>query len=165
MEPNLRYPFNVRSFFTDRETKDIGNGFVLWRGYFQSARPGIGQMLINVDISTGVMYKAGRLIDICLEFFGKPTTNPAVLANIPDREHAQLQRFLTHVRITTITPDGQVPRRNTPRGINKFTRQPATALSFQTREGQTLTVAKYFQQQYNRPLRFPNLPCVEVIFI
>jgi len=26
MEPTMKYPFNVRSFFTDRETKDIGGG-------------------------------------------------------------------------------------------------------------------------------------------
>ncbi|KAF8205641.1 hypothetical protein K438DRAFT_2014534 [Mycena galopus ATCC 62051] len=67
MQPGLSYPFNVRSFFTDRETKDIGAGLELCkffisipinfrltcplgRGYFQSVRPGIGKMLINVDI-------------------------------------------------------------------------------------------------------------------
>jgi len=32
---NRKWPFNVRSFFTDLETKDIGSGLVLWRGYFQ----------------------------------------------------------------------------------------------------------------------------------
>jgi eukaryotic translation initiation factor 2C len=26
MQPKLSYPFNVRPFFTDRETKDIGPG-------------------------------------------------------------------------------------------------------------------------------------------
>ena len=30
-----KYPFNVRSFFTDQEKKEIGSGIVLWRGYFQ----------------------------------------------------------------------------------------------------------------------------------
>ena len=30
-----KYPFNIRSFFTDREKKDIGQGIELWRGYFQ----------------------------------------------------------------------------------------------------------------------------------
>lgn len=29
----MKYPFNVRSFFTSRETKDIGSGLELWRGY------------------------------------------------------------------------------------------------------------------------------------
>jgi hypothetical protein len=29
MQPSLSYPFNVRSFFTNRETKDIGAGLEL----------------------------------------------------------------------------------------------------------------------------------------
>lgn len=29
MEPTLKYPFNVRSFFTNKETKDIGAGLEL----------------------------------------------------------------------------------------------------------------------------------------
>lgn len=30
-----KYPFNIRSFFTPTEKKDIGLGIELWRGYFQ----------------------------------------------------------------------------------------------------------------------------------
>jgi len=58
MEPNLIYPFNARSFFTELETRDIGGGIVLWRGYFQSVRPAVGRMVINFDMSTGAMYIA-----------------------------------------------------------------------------------------------------------
>ena len=71
MEPNLKFPFNVRSFFTPSETADIGSGIVLWRGYFQSVRPAMKSMLINIDISTAAMYKSGSLLKLCLEFFGK----------------------------------------------------------------------------------------------
>jgi eukaryotic translation initiation factor 2C len=77
MQPTMLYPFNIRSFFTDRETKcscfplhpqsvlipsrctALGGGMVLWRGYFQSVRPAPGKMVINVDISTGLMFKVG----------------------------------------------------------------------------------------------------------
>ena len=57
MEPTLNpnCAFNVRSFFTDGGARNIGGGLVLWRGYFQSIRPAVGRMLINVNISTGVM--------------------------------------------------------------------------------------------------------------
>ena len=94
MEPSLKYPFNVRSFFTKREQKDIGGGIVLWRGYFQSIRPSIGRMLIYVDISTGAMYKAGKLIDVALEFLGRAGGNPSLLSparGFPDRERVRLQ--------------------------------------------------------------------------
>ena len=75
MEPSVRYPSNKYCFFTAQETRSIGAGIVLWRGYFQSLRPAIDRMLINIDISTGAMYRSGGLIDLALEFLGKSTPN------------------------------------------------------------------------------------------
>src|SRR5258705_12642170 len=159
MEPTMTYPFNVRSFFTDKETKDIGNGIELWRGYFQSVRPGIGQMLINIDISTATMYKSGRLIDICLEFLRK--ANPAALANIPDREFIRLNKFISGARVITRTP-GEAGREPPARVIKRLTRGSARNEEFTLRDGGKSTVAQHFQKIFNRPLQFPDLFCVEV---
>lgn len=165
----MNYPFNVRSFFTDRETKDIGSGIVLWRGYFQSVRPGIGKMLINVDISTGTMYKPGSLLSLSLEFLGRGGADPNLLApkrGFPDRERIRLQRHITGVRIMTnhAGESGQVNR--TPRVVKKLSTAGANDLSFPLREGGTQTVAEYFRRvQNNQPLRFPNVLCVEVRFV
>ncbi|KAK0440484.1 uncharacterized protein EV420DRAFT_1240596, partial [Desarmillaria tabescens] len=67
MEPSLNYSFNVQSFFTSQETLNIRCDLQLWCGYFQSVCPAMDRMLIDMDISTGMMYKEGRLIDLCLE--------------------------------------------------------------------------------------------------
>ncbi|KAJ7904584.1 argonaute-like protein [Mycena olivaceomarginata] len=163
MQPSLSYPFNVRSFFTDRETKDIGSGLELWRGYFQSVRPGIGKMLINVDISTGTMYKKGPLLRLCLEFIGK--NHPNALSpthGLPDRERLRLQRFICGIRILTTHcgPDGQ--KHTTPRVLKKLSTAPADKLTFTMREGQSMTVAEYFQRTQNKPLQFPHVICAEV---
>ncbi|KAG6896605.1 hypothetical protein C0992_007128 [Termitomyces sp. T32_za158] len=161
MDPSEKYPFNVRSFFTDKETKNIGMGIVLWRGFFQSVRPGIGRMLINVDISTGMMYRPGNLIDLCLDFFGKQ--NPNVLApsqGMPDRERLRLQRFLVGVKV--VTPHTASSRPNAPpRIIKKLSAAGANALTFNL-NGRRTTVADYFRSQGNQPLRFPANICVEV---
>lgn len=159
MEPTMSYPFNVRSFFTDKETKDIGGGIQLWRGYFQSVRPGIGQMLINIDISTATMYKSGRLINICLEFLRK--SNPAALANIPDREFLRLNKFIAGARVITRTP-GDAGRPPHARVIKRLTRGSARNEEFTLREGGKSTVAQHFHKIFNRPLQFPDLFCVEV---
>ncbi|KAG6844544.1 hypothetical protein H0H87_006028 [Tephrocybe sp. NHM501043] len=164
MDPSEKYPFNVRSFFTDKETKDIGNGIVLWRGYFQSVRPGIGRMLVNVDISTGMMYKPGPLIALCLEFFGKQGQNPNLLSpqrGLPDRERLRLQRFLTGVKVTTPHTAG-TRSHATGRVIKKLSTGGANATRFNLRDGHQSTVADYFKKEANRPLRFPDLLCVEV---
>jgi eukaryotic translation initiation factor 2C len=103
MGPIQKYPFNRRSFFTDQETKNIGGGIVLWRGYFQSMRPAIYRMLVNVDISTGPMYKPGPLMDLALESLGM-AGKPDRLAphrGLPDRERMRLQQFISGLKVTT----------------------------------------------------------------
>jgi eukaryotic translation initiation factor 2C len=162
MAPNLRYPFNVRSFFTDNETRDIGGGIVLWRGYFQSVRPAIGRMLINVDISTGAMYMPGPLIDVALAVLGRPG-NPNALAprqGLPDRERLRLQRFISGLRITTShgPRDRQRPR---PRVVKRLSKEGARDFMFDL-NGQQTSVADYFRGVLNRPLRYPDVICAEV---
>ena len=104
----MKFPFNKRSFFTDRETRPIGGGIVLRRGYFQSLRPAIDRMLINTDITTGTMYRPGKLIDLALEFLNKPGKPDALAPRLgfPDRERFRLQQFLSGIKIITPTVTG-----------------------------------------------------------
>jgi eukaryotic translation initiation factor 2C len=160
MQPNLKFPFNTRSFFTDRGRKAIGGGLELWRGYFQSLRPAQNRMYINLDIATGIMYKEGPLINLCLEFLGRPQGDPKVLSpqrGFPDRERLRLQRFVSNMRV--ITDHGG---RILPRVIKKITAEGANTRMFTTREGQTLSVATYFRTVLGRPLQFPDIVCIEV---
>lgn len=161
MTPIMKYPFNTRSFYTDRrEVKDIGRGLQLWRGYFQSVRPSIGRLLVNVDISTAMFYKAGPLISFCLEYLGRNQDQANFLSpshGFPDRERRNLQNFIMHMKVTTEEPG---------RGVRTFTVQGLSAgganqETFTLRDGKTSTVAAYFAQS-NRRLRFPNLICVKV---
>jgi len=153
MGPNLKYPFNTRSFFTPSGKKDINAGLELWQGYFQSLRPSQNKLYVNIDISTGVMYKAMKLVDICLEFFRR--NNPGDLATIPDRERIRLQRFITNVRVETTYARKRV------HVIKKLSPKSAHSLMFTTRDGVTMSVETYFQS-LNIRLKFPNLPCIEV---
>ena len=160
---NPNYVFKGHSLFTDREARDIGGGLVLWRGYFQSIRPAVGRMLINVDISTGVMYKPGNLLNLCKEFFGRP--DPNVLAprrGLPDHDQAKLQRFLTGIRINTISPETGVTDRTKARIVKGLSTVGASDLSFSPRDGGQITVAQYFRETYSRALRYPDVLCVEV---
>ena len=161
----MRYPFNVRSFFTNRETAPIGAGIILWRGYFQSVRPAIGRMLINVDISTAAMYKPGSAIDVALEFLNVTQRGPNALSpkhGLPDRELVRLQRFLSGVRVNVDIPGRPPAGRRPARVIKKLTRAGANQLSFTMRDGRTITVAQYFETTHNYKLRFPDIVCIEV---
>ncbi|PFH53507.1 hypothetical protein AMATHDRAFT_187505 [Amanita thiersii Skay4041] len=161
MEPNQKYPFNVRSFFTSRGKKAVGGGLELWRGYFQSIRPTIGKIIVNVDISTGMMFKAGPLIDLCLDFLGKPGGDASILSparGMPDRERIRLQKFVLGVKVQIKSNRPGSQRVRIIRGLSKV---GADVLEFE-HEGRRISVANYFRTKLNLPLRYPSVLCVEV---
>ena len=158
------YPSYGRSFFAPSEELDMGQGVVLWRGYFQSIRPAIGRMLINVDTSMGAMYKPGPLIDLALAFLRRPG-NPAVLAptsGFTDRERIRLQGFISGMKITTSHGQHGSSSRTSRQVVRRLSNEGARDLTFELGNGQRMTVAKYFRGVLNRPLRFPDVVCVEV---
>lgn len=109
-------------------------------------------------------YKAGPLIDLCLEYV-KRVGQPLALApkrGFPERDRIRLQRFISGIRVLTVqTSDtGRGPR--LPRVVKKISPKGAADLEFKLREGGTMTVAAYFRGVMNRPLQYPDLPCVEV---
>ena len=116
-------------------------------------------MFVNVDIATGIMYKRGPLIDLCLEVFDRPGGDPNLLApsmGLPDHVRIRLQRFITGLQVTVEKTTGDKKR-----VIRSLTKQGADQITFD-HNGATITVAQYFQQKLGRPLRFPKVLCVEV---
>ncbi|KAL1673578.1 Piwi domain-containing protein [Schizophyllum commune] len=161
MEPMQNLPFDTRSFFTPDGKKTLPGGLELWRGYFQSVRPVIDKLVANVDISTAIMYQEGTLISLCLKHLNLPPDNPSALANLDTRQWYSLKRFLTGLKVNTRGQTAQRP----PRAITGLLREGASKTMFDLRrDGEpntTISVAEYFKK-LGRPLRHPNLPCVEV---
>jgi eukaryotic translation initiation factor 2C len=161
MAPSLKYPSNARSFFTDRETLSIGGGIVLWRGYFQSVRPSINKLLINIDISTGAMYEPGEFISLALNFLGKSRQPKALDPSygFPSRERVHLQQFVAGMKVTTPYRAHDPDRHRVLRGV---TLESARNRTFVIDSGETMTIMEYFQNQMNIPLQYPDLICIEV---
>ena len=148
---------------------DIGSGLVLWRGYFQSIRPAIRRMLINVDISTAAMYREGPLLNTCLAFLGMRQPQDLTPGQrFGERERTRLSRFISNVRVDVqpLKPaQPQTGRGNRrPRVVRGITRGTADSTSFD-RNGQQITIRQYYQQVYNYQIKFPKIVCVEVRFI
>lgn len=161
MEPNLRFPFNVRSFFTPEGSRKIGGGIELWRGFFQSIRPGPGRLFLNLDIATCMMYRPGPLIELCLDFFERMDLMRGNFAQflspngMNERDRIRLQKFLTNLRVTV-----PATTRDKKRPIRKISDRSASQITFEF-QGQNITVARYFQQMGHQ-IRYPNMFCVEV---
>ncbi|TRM60484.1 Piwi domain-containing protein [Schizophyllum amplum] len=168
MEPTQKYTFNTRSFYVPEGRRQIQGGLELWRAYFQSVRPAMNQLVVNVDVSAGVMYQAGPLINLCLSFLRRPPNNPNVLGQMNDRDRLELKRFLVGLKVVVGNKDNaQNAQQRPPRSVTGLSRQSAKDLTFNMRRegqttGQNITVAQYFRTVVNRPLQYPNLPCVEV---
>ena len=158
MNPISKYPFDKRSFYTPQDKKDLGNGLELWRGIFQSVRPTIGKMVLNVDLKAGVMYKAGPLIRLCLGFFGKDVTaHPGGLLTadvFPRARRHELKKFLMGIRIQVRSTGNKM------RTVTGLSDRGANAITFDL-NGVETTVAQYYAS-IGHPLTFPGLICVQV---
>ncbi|SJL05098.1 uncharacterized protein ARMOST_08470 [Armillaria ostoyae] len=164
MAPSLEYPSRGRSFYM-HETKSIGSGLSVCQGYFQSVRPAVGRLLINVDIMTGIMYRSGPLITLCLEYLGLHPNQAHQLdpqQGLPPYQRIHLQRFLSGMKIVPmLAVSGARGRKGKPVLVKRLTDKSASTLTFTPRGGgMATTVAAYFQQQ-NQPLQYPHIICVE----
>ena len=165
MKPRMElgYSYNRDSFFTADGCEKILHGLEIWRGYFQSLRAGQGRMYLNLDISTAMMYQSGPLINLCLKFFGRESSNPNILApnsGFDQRRNRELTAFLAGIVVASQTQAGpKVTFR-----VDGLSARAANQETFSTQtNGQTttLTVATYFANT-NRPLQYPNIVCVKV---
>ncbi|KAG8936503.1 hypothetical protein FRC02_001469 [Tulasnella sp. 418] len=154
---NPNFTTNGRSFYGSGEKTNIGQGLELWRGYFQSVRPAPGRMLLNLDISTGLMYQSGPLLNLCAAHLGMQASD---LANVSHEEAKSLTSFLFGLRVKTTQGNGNSS--GALRGIRRFSPTAASSTMFKTREGVQQSVAQYFREAYGRSLRYPHLPCVEL---
>ncbi|OBZ91340.1 Protein argonaute 1 [Choanephora cucurbitarum] len=146
-----------RSFFTPNDKKPLPNGAEVWQGYYQSARPTIGKMMINIDVSATAFYESGPLPEVVAKILGRRSLDE-LRRGIPPREMSKLEKILKTLRI-------QVVHRGEKRlkyKINKLTPSPAEKTTFKDEAGNEITVANYFAKQYNKRLNFPFLPCVVV---
>ncbi|KAJ4500182.1 Piwi domain-containing protein [Lentinula lateritia] len=155
MLPMQNYPFNSRSFFIKTDFKNVGHGFQLRRGYFQSLRPSPGHLLLNIDLSTGMFYKPGPLIGVALEIVSNARNpDPNLLSTdrgLPDRIFKDLERFLKNVRVSVQPATARSPPK--VHTISSLTREGAQGITFNTRDGTPTTVASYFHNLSGRALR------------
>ncbi|KAK0445347.1 argonaute-like protein [Desarmillaria tabescens] len=164
MEPSLKHPFRVRSFYSDKIKASLaGTGLEAWQGYFQSVRPALNRLLVNIDISTGVFFKPGSLIELCLEFFtGNRRENPDRFLRasgpqaVPPVQRRRLQNFLFGVKVESESAASGKKLL----AIHKLTERDAATTMFTPSGGRQTSVAQYYAQA-NQRLRYPNIICLQ----
>lgn len=159
MVPQKKYASNARSFFITDGKAPLGGGLEVYRGFFQSLRPAIGRLLVNVDVSSAVFYSAGPLHFVCMDFLGLPQAelNRPAQAFSPANKK-KLESFLRTVKV--VTRHTGHAKTHAVQGLG----QPAS-VTFNHEQWGKITVANYFKRQYNVNLRSIAFPCVKVCAI
>ncbi|RHZ89452.1 hypothetical protein Glove_14g51 [Diversispora epigaea] len=135
----------------------LGNGIELKQGYCQSIRPGIEQLIVNVDVCAACFYPACSLLQFVSMVLKKNIDN--LRRGITDSEKRQLEYILKEVKIRVNHRGEHQPRFK----IERLSSQATDYLMFRNeKEGRDVSVVDYFVQQYNRQLEFRCLPCVVV---
>ncbi|KAI8647337.1 Piwi domain-containing protein [Parasitella parasitica] len=155
--PSSLYTTVGRSFFPGTEKSPLPNGAEVWQGYYQSVRPTIGKMMVNIDVSATAFHEAGSLPEIVTKILGRRSLDE-LRRGIPDRELSKLEKILKVLKIQVVHRG----ERKIKYKITKLTPSPADRTVFKDEAGNEQTVADYFAKQYNKRLNYPFLPCVVV---
>ncbi|CAG8434509.1 675_t:CDS:2, partial [Scutellospora calospora] len=157
--PSMKNTTVGRSFFTKHGTTALSGGVEVWQGYYQSARPTKGKMLINVDLSATAFYEAGPLVTIVVKILGRRSVDD-LHRGISDRDRIKLEKALKNLKIRVIHRGKEKSKRRFK--IIKVTPTPANQTRFDMGDGQTVDVANYFAKTYNYRLTYSHLPCIVV---
>ncbi|KAK7049243.1 hypothetical protein VNI00_005844 [Paramarasmius palmivorus] len=137
--------FYVRPTRSDRSDTDMAP-LRLWRGFFQSVRPAINQLIVNVDTTVGVVLSRSALPDVCMAYLQVRNFNDLRLRQ-GDANFAALRQFLRGVKVV-VEIQGQ---RRRPRAIKDLVPNVG-AVRFDGPNG-SVTVAEHFLRTYGNAAR------------
>ncbi|KIO16424.1 hypothetical protein M407DRAFT_33925 [Tulasnella calospora MUT 4182] len=158
MQPIRDLAIIKKHFFNRADYGDLGRGVELWRGYFQSVRPMIENMVVNVDIGSIAFYRHGPLIGLCMEYLGQsPDANPLPFLGgnyVDARTRRELLKFIRGLMVRT-TGSGI-------RSIKDISEKGADTITFISDAGIATSISTYFTQMTGHALNYPTLICVQL---
>ncbi|RDX55086.1 Piwi-domain-containing protein [Lentinus brumalis] len=155
--PNFRhrFPAHSKSFYVANTAVDIDMGLQIWKGFFQSVRPTLGRLLLNVDHTAAPVYASGSLLRTMIQFLRLKDARD--LQNLSRSEYLRLRSHLKGVVVrVTVSPNVR------PKPIADLVEE-AGRQEFDNKEGVRVTVSEHFANKYpNGIVRFPRAIGVRV---
>ncbi|CAB4400131.1 unnamed protein product [Rhizophagus irregularis] len=155
-EISAKYPTVRNSFYTPQGARSLFGGIEAWQGYYQSARPTRGKMMINIDLSATAFYEEGPLIRMVAKILDLRSPND-LRKGLSDKDRQKVEKRIKNLKIR----DNHNPENKRKFKIEKLTKTPASHTTFD-KDGSRIDVKTYFQNQFNKRLIYPFLPCVVV---
>ncbi|OLY79469.1 Protein argonaute 10 [Smittium mucronatum] len=150
-----------RSFYNPSTKFHLGGGIDLYKGVFQSVRPGIDKLFINMEIANTCFLMDGQLIEFISVSLGRNKT--ANFSELFDRDgFTKVSSLIKGIIVSTSHRDNKTDRFR----VSGISKKPAKDIMFEAEliEGKgavKMNVPAYFVKKYNYKLKYPNLPCIE----
>ncbi|KXN90515.1 Protein argonaute 1C, partial [Leucoagaricus sp. SymC.cos] len=114
----------------------------LWRGYYQTVRPAFDKIVINVDVTIGIVLPADKLEHVSAAYLR--VNNLQQLRRLRPDEFQRLRLFLRGVKVTVDIGS----HRSKPPKVIKDVIQDVGASTFD-RDGETVSIARHFNETHN----------------
>lgn len=134
----------------------LGGGLELWHGFQTSLRPGQWKPFVNVNTMVTAFFEPGPLLNLMGKILGDRRGNSLDFSSVRSLDKSQIVKLNKKLKKLKVHVTHLPYRRKVT--IEKVTLASACELQF----GEPpRSVAQYFATTY-KPLKYPNLPCVEV---
>src|SRR6266498_3580763 len=96
--PSTLYATVGRSFYTPQGAQPLSGGIEVWQGYYQSVRPTLGKMMINIDLSATAFYEGGPLVQLITKILGRRSPDD-LRRGLSDRDRQKVERTIKGLKI------------------------------------------------------------------
>lgn len=159
-QSSTRFPHNNTAYFPRSFVEDWGadlrasvGGVTLKLGYFQSVRPTLDRLLVNVDQKLAAFYASGPVIDIAKACLGRNSTSQSLTCRDP-RDLDTLRRHFVKVKVNVDFLATRNGRKTHIRTIQDIVPR-AGECQFEL-DGRLTTVREYFQRFHSKTLEYPH---------
>ncbi|KAI5900235.1 Piwi-domain-containing protein [Schizophyllum commune H4-8] len=141
---------NAKAYFTETQKKALGGGVELRRGFFQSVRPTIGRLLINIDTTVAPFIVGGELLQFMMGVLGTSNIRSFELQrNEPN--FVKLERALKKLQITVKF------NRATTKVIRGLEPNAGQYRFYNDQQGREMTIQEHYKTAYRWDLRHPRI--------
>lgn len=156
---NSNYPIKGSSFFMDIPgvSREMPKGLKLYRGFFQSVRPAMGRMLVNIDIATGVAFQPISVFDFAMKHFN--FRDARQMSELQESQLITLTRVLKGVKVVVTVGKPRPGAAERLKSIKSVSSTGPANYMFD-KDGTQVSVMQHMLDAHNARVQYPKAPCV-----
>lgn len=163
--PSTRLQAVKRAFYPrNGGAVDLGGGLHAIKGAYQSIRPVLGPqgptLSINVDVANGTFFQSLPLIGIIILMTGCRDPGDLERACRQQGSEGRIGRDIKRLKKRRFIATHRKGEED-EYVIDKFDFRGAKNVKFMLQDKKQISVAEYFQQQYGKTIKHPDLPLIK----